>query len=588
MASPSSSRIPLPNEILSLVADNLRQSDLYCCQLVCRGWYSVFRAALYRSVDTDLDPSTLARTDIPFQCIRYLQWHPRSNHAGKEGIVSLLEKTRLLQNLHVPYPVVFRHLNVTSSILSRLSQLTLDDLPAFSIIAPLLSSLQKLRCLSLSCLSPHGGDLALADLDAIVRHAPELSKLTLKSHTILCSNSTTLLATRVHRRLTFLRIAFQLTVSESAQVSAGDGAASWLFYLSRTFPALQHLTLAGNSGGGYGSDQSLSSSDTTAKGALFLACTALSCLTSLTELRLIHLRDFIHPDLYPLLVRHRRCVQLVGGTGGRNDEAWLSQTLTSLQDHTTHLSMTLVYPRALCSSPILQRIPLTSLSIGRTSGFCSNRDHWQLPLNEILTHTPHLVHLAFYQVTLSFPVGSEAVVPHGLKRLRLKHVVLTSDILEQCGRRCLGLHTLEMIGCKWMDPVEQAGGIPFPANHCFRTIEIQDSGHLYNLHPYQLLTIHDQWILAPKQSVTGSTNLLKQQHDVNPDDFGDGLGSSSSPPQKWKQFKAWQKQQSRWTHIDPELGLSQDVACHGYVSIRCHSVDQLYFNGSSRIVIPSA
>lgn len=557
----ATSILSLPNEVLLSIADHLCLGDLYECSRVCRPWYHVYRQALYRSMDIHdtYSVESLVSSSIPLHAIRHL--HLANQVDVNSTTMSAFPWFRL-QSLHTTQ-LVFESIPIQSTCLSSL---TLSNVQ-FDKVAPYFKYLNGLEKLSLSMTS---GELLISDIDHIQQACPYLVTLELQGDVLSSSNlirqiSSSEKQTQLASRLTSLMIRFKRFDY--------DAAVPWFTYISHTFKALNHLTLEGKSVIVDLREQ-LQQYMSEHVDAAFVACVGVTRLP-LKSVRLLYLGYLLRPDLYLLLVHSVPKVDMQGIELQLCKEGWLEHMLTSMHSSVQNLSMTMVYPRALCNCSVLHSCQaLRELTIGRTSGFCSSRGHWQLPLDDILAHATSLESLTLCQVTVTDADhnkdnnGSSYTIHHRLRRLVLKGVVVSNHVFQRVAQSCPNMDWLEMNQCKWMDSrQQQQGQIPKPGRihlpqHHFRMIDISKSGHLYNLKGYQLLLLNErQWLK--------STSKDDQSREVT----------------TWQQLREAQKIPRRCELVDPYTVTSLEIWHHGHLELSCASVQHFYFNGS-RVPIP--
>ncbi|KAI7883477.1 hypothetical protein K492DRAFT_192666 [Lichtheimia hyalospora FSU 10163] len=552
--------LSLPNEVLLSVADHLCLGDLYECNRVCRPWHHIFRQALYRSIDIHDTSSadSLVTSSIPLYAIRHLYLANQVN--VNSASMSTFPWSRL-QSLHTTQ-LVLESIPIQHTCLSNL---TLSNVQ-FDTLAPYFTHMRRLEKLSLNMT----GNLLISDVDHIQQACPYLVTLELQGDVLSSSNlirhiSSSETQTRLASRLTNLAIRFK-----SADY---DAAVPWFTYITHAFQSLHHLTLEGQS-----VMVDLAEQQQLPMGqqvdAAFVACCGVTRLP-LKSLRLRYLGYLLCPDLYLVLVYRVPNVDLQGIELKLCKEGWLERMLASMNSAVQNLSVTMVYPRALCTSPILRSCQsLRELTIGRTSGFCSSRGHWQLPLDDILARVPSLDSLTLCQVTLTDADHNENSntglygLHHRLRRLVLKSVVISNHVFQRVAQLCPNMDWLEMNQCKWMDSrQQQQGQIPAPGRihlpqHHLRMVDISQSGHLYNLEGYQLLELNGrQWVKS-----------------ISKDD-------QSREIKTWQQLREAHKIQRRCELVNPCTVTNLEIKHHGHLELSCASVQHLYFNGS-RVPIP--
>lgn len=561
MTTTSGTILSLPNEVLLSVADHLCLGDLYECNRVCRPWHYIFRQALYRNIDIHdtCSADSLVASSIPLHAIRHLYL---ANQVDVHSATMSAFPWSRLQSLHTTQ-LVLESIPIQSTFLSSL---TLSNVQ-METLAPFFTHMGRLTKLSLNLTG--GGELLISDVDHILQACPYLVTLELQGDVLSSSNlirqiSSSEIQTRLSR-LTSLAIRFKRFDY--------DAAVPWFTYIANTLHALRHLTLEGESVMVDLVEQQHQRPINQQVDAAFVACVGVTRLP-LKSMRLRYLGYLLRPDLYLLLVHRIPNVDLQGIELQLCREGWLERILTSMHSAVQSLSVSMVYPRALCTSPVLRTCQsLRELTIGRTSGFCSSRGHWQLPLVDILAHATSLDSLTLCQVTLTDAddnnnVALDAGIHHRLRRLVLKGVVLSNHVFQRVAQSCPNMDWLEMNQCKWMDSrQQQQGQIPTPGKihlpqHHLRMIDISQSGHLYNLKGYQLLALNGrQWLK--------STSKKDQSREIK----------------TWQQLREAHKIPRRCELVNPYTVTDLEIWHHGHLELSCASVEHFYFNGS-RVPIP--
>ena len=399
-------------------------------------------------------------------------------------------------------------------------------------------------------------------------------------------------------------------------------SAMWLMYVTRKYPYVRRLQLEGRKGAvtvvstssrlsGRGhEEQDLLEADPLS----IQACHEFShCHSDLEHVRLVNLG--LHPSLYRTLLNglhNCRDIDLAGVEAplsytGEEKQQWLEDLFGSFQERVERLNIKLVYPRIVMLG--LRRCKnLRELTLSRTSGFITSRDHhWQLSLSDLLASCPRLNNLTLRQLTIASPLSGSTYDDttssvHPLRVLRLEHVAMPAISLQDLGNRCHKLRQLYIHHCKWLSQNHQCNHVELHMpNQSLDLVEVIRSGDVYTLEPHNLLAIqtkaskHNYWYL--NTSLTSSTKAMATP-----------TAAQSLPAEvnTWNQIRSMLNTQRLEplneydvTMLDQhitELAVaranrtappSNDASSHiksalngGYLKFHCESINMFYFNGT--------
>ncbi|KAI9252417.1 hypothetical protein BDA99DRAFT_541136 [Phascolomyces articulosus] len=608
----------LPVEILLLIADQLSIGDCYHCSHVSRQWYRIFRPRLYRSVDIH-DSKTL-------EC--FMQMISKEQELqGESATASLMflpvsrcVKAIELSNVEIPkelkeIPVqslawryvdpLMSMINQTMAYYGGITSLTLkftknEATPSFDIYI-LIRQMPRLKSLALSGLFK---ELATDDLEELQNQAPEsLMRLDLEGDTLATDNHWG--RSNPSSSIQDLRLAYRWPNARNS--------AMWLMYLTRKYPHVRRLQLEGRKGaatvvstssrlsGRGDEEQDLMEVDP----LCIQACNIFSrSHPDLEHVRLVNLG--LHPSLYQTMLsglNNCRDIDLAGveaplSYSSEEKQQWLEDLFASFQGRVERLNIKLVYPRIVMLG--LSRCKnLRQLTLSRTSGFITSRDHhWQLSLSNLLKSCPRLDDLTLRQLTVASPISgptNDTNILHPLRVLRLEHVALPASALQSLGTQCHQLCQLYIHHCKWLSQNHQLNHVGlYMSEQTLDLVEIIRSGDVYTLEPHNLLTIHTtskhHWYLntsslssstTPSQPALSQANTwsqIRSMVNVQKLEYMDEYNVTMLE-QHMEELAIARAQRTSTSSTGPYSHIKTALS-HGYLAFHCKSIDKFYFNGT--------
>ncbi|KAI7846851.1 hypothetical protein BDC45DRAFT_54721 [Circinella umbellata] len=625
----STSFYSLPVEIMLLMAYQLNIGDCYHCSQVSRQWYQIFRPRMYRSVD--IYDSKMLDCFMKMVSQERIQQGTMATSSHLFFPVSRYVKAIEISQVEIPkelqeFPVQSLAWRCVDPLIPRISQtmgcyggitsLTLkftkeEIISSFDFYA-LLRNIPRLECLA---LSGYFKELTVDHLEQLHNEASKtLTTLDLEGDVLLAAENHWVPSARSVPSSSLvqnLRLAYRWPDARNS--------AMWLLYLTHKYPGVHRLQLEGRKGAAtvVSTSSRLSGRGNEEQDLLEVdplciqACNEFSHHhPDLEHMRLVNLG--LHPSLYRTILHglhHCRDIDLAGveaplSYSGEEKQQWLEDLFATFQERVERLNIKLVYPRIVMLG--LSRCKnLRELTLSRTSGFITSRDHhWQLSLSDLLSSCPHLVHLTLRQLTVALkPSGATCVntnsKTHPLRVLRLEHVAMPAIALQDLGTRCPQLRQLYIHYCKWLSQNHQYNHVElYMANQSLDLVEIINSGDVYTLEPHNLLAIQtkfskrDHWFLNTSSTSSKATtiaahpvptqvNTWNQIRSMLNTQILEPLNESDVMMVE-QQIKALtMARASRTTppsnNVFPHI---KNALNRGYLNFHCESINKFYFNGT--------
>ncbi|KAI8148657.1 hypothetical protein BJV82DRAFT_592856 [Fennellomyces sp. T-0311] len=582
----------LPAEIMLLIADLLCLGDCHSCSQVSRQWYRIFRPTMYRSVDIDnqkkLDRFMKLESEPPSSSIFF----PVSRCVRKFQLshIALPKNLRQVESLDWRYTdppllMITQTLDMAYMITClklKFSQPTSLDIFAMLRCAPRLQTL---------VLDGYFKELATDELERLHDEAPEtLTRLDLEGDALATDNHW---IRSTPWSIRDLRLAYRWPDARSS--------AMWLIYLTYKYPRVQQLKLEGRTR----TDDVASSSLEAGNRQRNLedqvdqlgiqACGVFSRFhPDLESVQLMNLG--LHSSLYRIMLGglqqcrsiHLGGVEAPSSYSRDRKQQWLADLFASFQNRVEQLEIKMVCPQSAMNG-LKQCRNLRELTISRTSGFITSRDHWRLSLDEILPSCPRLEKLTLRQVTIGSSKNTSTIRNHPLRVLSMEYVALTASVLESLGLQCPRLKELHIHHSKWINQCHRQNHVTvhMPLQE-LNILDVAGSGDVYTLEPHTLLAVNtpfkNRWYFnassaledAPIQVNTWKQlQFLAKMEQLRPLDEHD-VASLEQHMEDLAIARALRKS----TVAYGPTSLIKQALGHGYLTFHCKSIGQAYFNGA--------